>query len=174
MNGLDSISWRPSLGADEPRGRLDEGHQFNNEFLGMTHEACGEWLREHWREMSWYINPSFVVVIADARSTRDHSVTVFLFVEANEVFPYSEFEGFLPAEGGDKWYSWRVQGEHSERAARTLSGFVSYDCWQPEYFGRKAEFTDAQGIFDVVAAERSINPKFEPSPELLIARPRLS
>lgn len=87
----------------------------------------------------------------DQRSTRDKTIIVQFFNEKPglDFPPY----GTLPPEE-NAWYSFRIRYNDAFTLVAALTE-TAFDVSYPVYFGRKDEFTNEEGVFEVQKAEKA-------------------
>jgi hypothetical protein len=143
----------PSSG-DGFKSELKENDSFQTEFVGASIQQCQEWALEKQSQVN-FIEQS-VIAIADARSTRDDTLSMQYYSPEIEPPPLEdgEFEfgefGILPRER-NMWYDWRVDYKHASAVLADLE-YGPIDSVYPTYFGRKEELTDEHGIFNMIKA----------------------
>ncbi|KAF2275746.1 uncharacterized protein EI97DRAFT_434150 [Westerdykella ornata] len=132
---------------------LNEGEDFETEFIGASPEECQKWTREKSVQVDFI--HQYVLVIADERTSRDGTILVQWFnedlgdEEPLEFPPY----GVLPKT--NTWYDFRIDPKAFFRLFAALES-TSPDVAYPTYYGRKDELTDENGVFDVIKAVRTI------------------
>jgi hypothetical protein len=115
-------------------------------------QDCQKWALDHWRQVNFI--KQGVIAIADARTAQD--MTVIVSHHASERKLTVELPGFgvLPPRV-NTWYDYRVDYAHYP----TVETSLLHGAWEavyPTYFGRKDDFTDERGVFNVAEAERYI------------------
>lgn len=138
---------------------LQEGETFETDFIGASLEDCQKWALEKQYQVN-FIEDNLIAVM-DARSAQDKTVLVSHYVPPSDLSPWM-FPGFgaLPREC-DTWYNYRVKFSYAPSLDLAFN-YGSPDQVYPAYYGRKEDFTDGEGVFDVAAAElfsREYNPE---------------
>lgn len=129
------------------------GEDFHSDFNGASRQFCRDWMLENQKKYNFFEKNIFVIV--DGRSTTDDTITVQYWKEGNHP-PLSplEFPGFgiLPPKY-DAWYEYRIDFRGFQDTMVGLQ-FLPPDISYPVYYGRKADLTDENGVFDVARAKR--------------------
>lgn len=134
------------------RRQLPSNEIFSTEFTGATIADCQEWAAERCSHDKYPID-SFLAIV-DARSAKDGTILMQSYnppLGGQEPLTFGGY-GALPREN-DTWYDFRVDHRHAGLvlAALTItSPGVTYPIW----YGNKERFTDENGVFDVLEAER--------------------
>ena len=130
------------------RSELKDGETFKTKFIGASEQDCQNWALEKQFQVD-FIEQDFIV-IADARSAKDGTVLVQIYMrELDAPIEFGEF-GILPRER-NIWYVFRVDHKDAVEVFISLR-YGPIDSAYPTYFGRTAELTDERGIFDVTKA----------------------
>lgn len=133
---------------------LQEGETFETDFIGASLEDCQAWAQENWYQVNFIEQD--IIAFMDARSAQDKTVVISHYVHPEPGTPqrFPPF-GVLPRET-DTWYNYRVEFSYAPILDAQF-GYGSSECWYPAYYGRKEDFTDEQGVFNVAEAERFSN-----------------
>ncbi|KAF2435042.1 hypothetical protein EJ08DRAFT_675469 [Tothia fuscella] len=138
--------------SDELKSRLTQEETFTSVFIGASEQNCRDWMLEKQKQVNYVeIN---IFAIADAESVKDNTLLVqFYYPEFDPPLSPMEFPGYgiLPPRT-NAWYSYRIQHDQFDDLHAALC-YLAPDIRYPIYFGRKAELTDEQGIFDVARAD---------------------
>ncbi|KAI1264705.1 hypothetical protein F5Y18DRAFT_77182 [Xylariaceae sp. FL1019] len=146
--GKETAYWVAEFrdGPQQLRDNLDEGEEFHTDFIGASVEECGAWLLDRQAE-----NKSLdqnCMVIADARSAQDETVTFWKYV------PDYQAPEMGKGRETNRWYPFRVPylkvfDVFVDTAVEYTNPLDTYGV----YFWRKDELTDKDGIFDVDKAQ---------------------
>jgi hypothetical protein len=147
---------------------LRDGDVFESSFIGATVDECTQWAVDHYFNVN-YIDQN-ILIIADARSAKDDTVLVGFYARELTPDPEEEHElqtgeepdpyegpgeyfpkfGHMPAQR-DYWYDYRVDYKDTYQIYVSLS-YTNPGIVYPSYFGKKEQFTDENGVFDVAKA----------------------
>jgi hypothetical protein len=96
-----------------------------------------------------------IIGIADARTARDGTILMQWYHkrEGLDDRPTTDQPVYIPST--KHWYDFRVAPENTPKVLVSLR-FTEPDIMCPRYFGRKDEFTDENGVFDAVKADRDV------------------
>ncbi|KAK8045443.1 hypothetical protein PG993_005467 [Apiospora rasikravindrae] len=123
------------------REHLAEGEDFVNDFLGASIEECGAFELEQ-QEGNDMMDEDKIVLL-DARSARDKTVTFCYYVRAKDA-------NLLPNDKkGDTWYAFRVPYTQVFKLSCYMPPCGDADEDWGVIFHRKEELTDEHGIFDL-------------------------
>ncbi|KAK9772693.1 hypothetical protein AB5N19_14294 [Seiridium cardinale] len=126
---------------------LTDGETFESDFIGAREVEC-----QAWAQQQILLNRSFdqeLIAILDRRSALDKTIIMQFFNQKPglDFPPY----GTLPPEE-NVWYSFRIPYKDAFALVAALTE-TALDVAYPIYFGRKEEFTNEQGVFEVHRAE---------------------
>ncbi|PGH10646.1 hypothetical protein AJ79_05360 [Helicocarpus griseus UAMH5409] len=131
----------------------DNDTSFQSDFLNASAQQCKDWALEKQAQVK-FIEMN-IIAIADARTAVDQTISMCYYNEAADEGPLDFDEwGPLPPEG-NKWYDYRIDYRGAVMVHVALM-YGPFDSAYPTYFGRKAELTDANGVFDVERANRYV------------------
>ncbi|RAO73002.1 uncharacterized protein BHQ10_009014 [Talaromyces amestolkiae] len=132
------------------RNSLQEGETFETDFIGASLEDCQAWAQEAQRQVRFIEYD--LIAIMDARSAQDKTVLMSHYVPPDPGTPirFPPF-GVLPRER-DTWYNYRVEFSYAP-FLQVAFYFSPKELFYPAYFGRKEDFTDERGVFNVAEAE---------------------
>ncbi|KAK9415893.1 hypothetical protein SUNI508_10022 [Seiridium unicorne] len=128
---------------------LKDGETFESDFIGAHETDCQSWAQQ---QILLNNSPdSELIAIVDQRSALDKTIMMQFF--SNK--PGLEFPsyGTLPPEE-NTWYSFRVPYKDAFTLVAALTE-TAFDVAYPVYFGRKEEFTNEEGVFEVRRAEEA-------------------
>ena len=132
-------------GRDAFISELDAGASFDNEFVGASYGECQSWALQQFKENK-ALNDE-LIAIADERSAEDGTIVMQFYAK-----------GPPPVEGvslkSDSWYLYRIRYQDAFDICAALTE-TAPDVTYPVYFGRKEEFTDEDGVFDVQKAREA-------------------
>ncbi|ETS83890.1 hypothetical protein PFICI_05766 [Pestalotiopsis fici W106-1] len=128
---------------------LKDGETFENDFIGAHETDCQSWAREQ-IALDKSLDAE-LIAIADQRSARDKTIMMQFFNKKPGIDfpPY----GILPPEE-EAWYSFRIPAKDAFTLVAALTE-TALDVAYPVYFGRKDEFTNEQGVFEVHRADNA-------------------
>ncbi|PVH90678.1 hypothetical protein DM02DRAFT_678458 [Periconia macrospinosa] len=130
---------------------LAPGEPFHaSAFIGASVEDCQKWFHAHVGAVNFI--EGYGIAIADARTARDGTISI-QYYSWGEPWMFPGY-GLLPP-NGEAWYDFRIRPEDTPRVIADL-GYVGPDVTFPFYFGRREEFTDKNGVFDVAKVTREI------------------
>lgn len=135
----------------ELKTSFQEGETFETDFIGASLEDCQAWAQEAQSQV-YFIEYDLIAVL-DARSAQDKTVLMSHYVQPDPGTPerFPPF-GALPRKT-DTWYNYRVEFSYAP-ILDVQFNYCPPECWYPAYFGRKEDFTDERGVFNVAEAER--------------------
>ncbi|PVH90907.1 hypothetical protein DM02DRAFT_678344 [Periconia macrospinosa] len=128
---------------------LAPGEPFDaSAFIGASVEDCQKWFHAHHGAVNFILGDG--IAIADARTAQDGTISMqyYYWGEPWDCHGY----GLLPP-NGEAWYDFRIRPEDTGSVIADLAytpGNVNF----PFYFGRREEFTDENGVFDVAKVDR--------------------
>jgi hypothetical protein len=139
---------------------LQDGETFETDFIGDSVQDCQNWALQNQFQHS-FIEQDFIA-IADARSATDNTLVVQYYGRELDPEEPVEFEGFgvLPHEP-NTWVEWRIEPEGAGQVWTSLF-FGALEMSYPVYLGRREELTDANGVFNVVKAQRLVRGEAAP------------
>lgn len=148
---------------DTPEGfkeELQDDETFESDFIGDSWQDCQNWLLQNQVQHN-FIEQDFIA-IADARSATDNTLVVQFYGRELDPEEPVEFEGFgvLPREP-NTWVDWRIEPQGAGQVWTSLF-FGAIERTYPVYLGRKEELTDANGVFNVVEAQRLVRGEAAP------------
>jgi hypothetical protein len=120
---------------------------FRTEFIRASHQDCQNWALENQFKHSSIVQD--LIAVIDARSTSDDTILLYSYPRVPIEF---RNWGVLPKEH-NTWYGYRINYKNIVETLTSLQHFGPMETIFPTYFGRKAELTDDQGIFN---AERAL------------------
>ncbi|KAI4596882.1 hypothetical protein KJ359_004791 [Pestalotiopsis sp. 9143b] len=137
----------PEQGQEKRLVELKEDETFETDFIGASDIDCQSWAREQ-IPLDKSLDAELIAIV-DERSARDKTIVMQFFNKKSgmDFPPY----GTLPPEE-NAWYSFRIPYKSTFTLVAALTE-TAFDVAYPVYFGRKEEFTNAQGLFEVDRAE---------------------
>ncbi|KAH8702319.1 hypothetical protein BGW36DRAFT_356445 [Talaromyces proteolyticus] len=133
------------------RQEIQDNNTFESEFIGASAQDCQKWALNNQYRVNFVEHD--IITMADSCNATDNTLSIQFY---SRLDPPLEFEGFgaLPREV-KTWHDFRVDYKDA-RTVYTSLYFGPFGAVYPAYFGRKEEFTDEHGIFDVAKAERAL------------------
>lgn len=126
---------------------LKDGETFETDFIGAREVDC-----QSWAQTQILLDKSLdneLIAIVDQRSALDKTIIMQFFNQKPglDFPPY----GILPPKE-NVWYSFRIPYKDAFTLVAALTA-TAFDVAYPIYFGRKEEFINEQGVFEVHKAE---------------------
>ncbi|KAI0191618.1 hypothetical protein F4808DRAFT_443602 [Astrocystis sublimbata] len=121
------------------KSTLGNDETFATEFIGASVEHCGDWALEQQQK-----NPMIeqdVIVILDARSVEDHSITLWFYARDEDA------ELLAKGQEPNAWHDFRIPFKKAQPLVAHLLFGNADESWGVT-FHRKGELTDENGIFD--------------------------
>jgi hypothetical protein len=148
---------------DKLRDELCEHDVITSEFIGASVQECRDWAMKAWENRNGYISTEYFF-IADERSGKDDTLFMQFWPPENthnllsvNCPPYGRLPKRL------EWYEYRIEFNQSWYVGIHLK-FMDANVPHFLYEGRKDEFTNEAGVFDVARIERMFknNEKVDP------------
>ena len=133
---------------------MRDGETFDSEFIGASPDDCRAWAKENQYKVN-FIEQN-VIAIVDARSAEDKTIIMSCFVresmyDEDELFPPW---GTLPREEDlNTWLDYRIEYPFSF-TVKVYWNMHSSELTYPAFLGKKEDFTDEHGVFDVTNAQK--------------------
>jgi hypothetical protein len=141
---------------------LQDGETFESDFIGASPEECKAWTREKQFQVNFIEQD--ILAILDARSAQDKTIVMSCYICPEMCEPprmiFPPF-GILPRpQDANTWSDYRIEYPYGS-AIVSFWNFCGPVVTYPALLGKKEDFTDEHGVFDVAGAERfcvSYNP----------------
>ncbi|KAI7968640.1 hypothetical protein EIK77_002233 [Talaromyces pinophilus] len=139
---------------EEFKQQIQDGETFDSEFIGASPDDCRAWAKENQCKVNFIEHD--VIAIVDARSAEDKTIIMSCFVRETM---YDEDEPFPPwgtlprAEDVNTWFDYRIEYSFGF-TVRVYWNMHGSDLTYPAFFGKKEDFTDENGVFDVAKAQK--------------------
>ncbi|VUC26743.1 unnamed protein product [Clonostachys rosea] len=161
-DALAIVKSRGEVSADEKfETQPDANGSLETQWVGASVEEVRDWVLQNQEKLrDNEIADANLIAILDYRSAKDETIRMDYYRDRPGL-PFRE-SGLHPEEGGppyteveilppksDVWYSFRIRYQHFHQLVADLTGVTSAEVVFPYYFGRKDEFLDDQGIFDL-------------------------
>lgn len=132
------------------RRALADNETIRSDFIGASTHQCQQWALE--KQKPDRTAEKNLIAIADERSSCDDTLLMQYYAQYSG--PFGERDELIPSET-DKWYDFRVHYNEADAILVALK-FGAPDINYPQFFGRKEELTDENGIFNTVKAMEPI------------------